>query len=205
MVDTGASHGLFLDTESNSKIVVPEKNVECVIGRGLAGLIMGRTARINSLRIGKYQINDMIANFPDGLALKDTVKSGRVYRNGSLGGEVLSRFQVIFDFPREKIYLKAKRGFYRKSYYNMSGLTVKADGERLRDFEITEVRKSSAADKVGVLVGDKIISINGYSTNEMDLSEVNNYFSTKPGKRIRMVLIRKNQTIEKEFRLFSEI
>jgi len=36
MVDTGASHGLFLDPESNSKIVVPQKSIASVIGRGLA-------------------------------------------------------------------------------------------------------------------------------------------------------------------------
>jgi membrane-associated protease RseP (regulator of RpoE activity) len=206
MVDTGASHGLFLDTDSNNKIVVPEKNVSCIIGRGLAGLITGRTARINSLRIGKYEINDMVANFPDRQSVKDTLlSSGRVYRNGSLGGEVLSRFQVIFDFPREKIYLKAKHGFYKKSFYNMSGLTVKAEGERLRDFEVTEVRNNSAGAQAGILVGDKILSINSFLTSEMDLSEVNNYFSSKPGKRITMVILRGNEKIEKIFHLFSEI
>jgi hypothetical protein len=207
MVDTGASHGLFLDTESNSKIVVPEKNVQCVIGRGLSGLITGRTARINCLRIGKYEIKDMVANFPDDQTIKDTLRlrSGKVYRNGSMGGEVLSRFQVIFDFPREKIYLKAKRSFYKKAYYNMSGLTVKAEGERLRDFEVAEVRQNSAGAQAGIKVGDKILSINSFPTSEMDLSEVNDYFNTKPGRKIRMVLLRGNEKLEKVFHLFSEI
>jgi hypothetical protein len=205
MVDTGASHGLFLDTESNDKIIVPERNVTCVIGRGLGGLITGRTARVKSMRVGKYEITNMVANFPDPFKVKDTLRSGKVYRNGSLGGEVLSRFLVVFDFPREKIYLKARSGFYKKSFYNMSGLTVKADGLRLHDFEITEVRKNSAADQVGILVGDKIISINGIPTIEMNLSELNNYFSSKPGKKITMKIIRNNDVLKKEFKLFSEI
>ncbi|MBI1770061.1 MAG: aspartyl protease family protein [Bacteroidetes bacterium] len=205
MVDTGASHGLFLDTESNSKIVVPQKSIASVIGRGLGGLITGRTARINSLRIGKYEISDMIANFPDPLSIKDTLRLGKVYRNGSLGGEVLSRFEVVFDFPREKIYLKAKSGFRKKSYFNMSGLIVKADGQRLRDFEITEVRKNSAGYLAGIQPGDKIIAINNYPTSEMDLSELNNYFNTKPGKKIKMHILRGTQSLEKEFRLISEI
>jgi hypothetical protein len=207
MVDTGASHGLFLDTDSNQKIVVPEKNITCVIGRGLGGLITGRTARIKSLRIGKYEVTDMIANFPDPMAIKDTLRSGsgRVYRNGSLGGEILSRFQVIFDFPREKIYLKAKPGFRKKPYYNMSGLTVKADGPRLREFEVTEVRKNSAGEQAGILVGDKILSINSNPTMDMDLSQLNNYFNTKPGKKVRMLVKRNNLLIDKELQLFSEI
>lgn len=205
MVDTGASHGLFLDPESNSKIVVPQKNIASVIGRGLGGLITGRTARINSLRIGRYEIIDMIANFPDPLSIKDTLRLGRVYRNGSIGGEVLSRFQVVFDFPREKIYLRAKSGYRKKSFYNMSGLTVKADGQRLRDFEITDVRQNSAGYLAGIKAGDKIIAINGNPTSEMDLSELNNYFNTKPGKKVTMHILRGVQSIEKEFRLFSEI
>ncbi len=205
MVDTGASHGLFLDVESNSKIVVPEKNIKCVIGRGLGGLIMGKTARVKSLRIGKYEITNMIANFPDPQALKDTLRSGRVYRNGSLGGEVLSRFEVVFDFPREKIYLKAKSGFSKKAYCNMSGLTVKADGPGLRDFEIVEVRKNSAGDQAGILIGDKIISIRNFPTSEMDLSEVNNYFNSKPGRKVTMEILRKDKIIQKEFRLLAEI
>ncbi|HTH58453.1 MAG TPA: aspartyl protease family protein [Cyclobacteriaceae bacterium] len=205
MVDTGASHGLFLDTESNDKIIVPEKNITCVIGRGLGGLITGRTARIKSLRVGKYEVTDMIANFPDPQAVKDTLRSGRVYRNGSLGGEVLSRFQVVFDFPREKIYLKARPAFRKKPYYNMSGLTVKADGPRLREFEVTEVRTNSAGEQAGIQVGDRIIAINHNQTNSMDLSQVNNYFNSKPGRKITMSLKRNNQTIEKTFRLFSEI
>lgn len=205
MVDTGASHGLFLDTESNSKIVIPEKNISCVIGRGLGGLITGRIARIKSLRVGKYEITDMIANFPNKQVFKDTLKSGRVYRNGALGGEVLSRFLVVFDFPHEKIYLKPKPGFHKKSYYNMSGLTIKADGDRLRDYEVAEVRQNSAGQQADIRIGDKLIAINGIFTSELELSEINNYFNSKPGKKVKMQILRKNELLQKEFLLFSEI
>jgi C-terminal processing protease CtpA/Prc len=122
-----------------------------------------------------------------------------------LGGEVLSRFQVVFDFPREKIYLKARPAFRKKPYYNMSGLTVKADGPRLREFEVTEVRTNSAGEQAGILVGDRIISINNNPTSAMDLSQLNNYFNSKPGRKITMSIKRNDQTIEKAFRLFSEI
>ena len=87
----------------------------------------------------------------------------------------------------------------------MSGLTVKADGQRLRDFEITDVRQNSAGYLAGIKAGDKIIAINGNPTSEMDLSELNNYFNTKPGKKVTMHILRGVQSIEKEFRLFSEI
>jgi hypothetical protein len=206
MIDTGASHGLFLDTESNDKLSVPPKNISCTIGRGLGGLIYGRLARIRSLRMGRYTISNMIASFPDPNSYFDTLRTGRmVYRNGSIGGEVLSRFQVVFDFPREKIYLKPNHSFRKNSYYNMSGITVKATGPNLREFVVVEVRGQSSAFKVGVQVGDRIFSINNTLTSEMDLSEINSYFNSHPGKKIAMKIIRDTEVMDKEIVLVNEI
>ncbi|HEV8514127.1 MAG TPA: aspartyl protease family protein [Cyclobacteriaceae bacterium] len=206
MIDTGASHGLFLDTESNDKLNVPPKNISCTIGKGLGGLISGRLARIRSLRIGRYTISNMIASFPDPNSYFDTLRTGRlVYRNGSIGGEVLSRFQVVFDFPREKIYLKPNHSFRKNSYYNMSGITVKATGASLREFIVVEVRGQSSAFKEGVKVGDRIFSINNTLTSEMDLSEINAYFNSRPGKKLMMKIIRDTEVIDKEILLINEI
>jgi len=206
MIDTGASHGLFLDTESNDKLNVPPKNISCTIGKGLGGIITGRLARIKSLRIGRYTISNMIASFPDPNSYFDTLRTGYlVYRNGSIGGEVLSRFQVVFDFPREKIYLKPNHTFRKSSYYNMCGITVKATGPSLREFIVVEVRGQSSAFKEGVKVGDKIFSINNTLTSEMDLSEINGYFNSRPGKKIQMKIIRNTEVIDKEIILVNEI
>jgi predicted aspartyl protease len=206
MIDTGASHGLFLDTESSNKIIIPAKNIKCTIGKGLGGLITGRLARIRSLRIGRYAISNMIASFPDPNSYFDTLRTGHmVYRNGSLGGEVLSRFQVVFDFPSEKIYLKPNHSFKKRSYYNMSGITVKAAGANLRDFVVVEVREQSSAFKVGIKVGDRIFSMNNVLTSDMDLSEINDYFNSRPGKTLELKIIRGTELIDKEITLINEI
>lgn len=206
MIDTGASHGLFLDTQSSDKVVIPRKNISCTIGKGLGGLITGRLARIRNLRVGRYSISNMIASFPDPNSYVDTLRTGHlVYRNGSIGGEVLSRFEVVFDFPREKVYLKSNHSFRKKSYYNMSGLTLKAAGSQLHDFVVVEVRENSSAFTVGIKVGDKIFSINNALTSEMDLSEVNSYFNSKPGKRLEMKIIRGAELLDKEIILANEI
>ncbi len=206
LVDTGASHGLFLDTESSSKIVVPTKNISCTIGKGLGGLITGRMARISLLQIGKYSIPNMISSFPDQKSYFDTLRTGAtVYRNGSIGGEVLSRFQVIFDFPREKIYIKSNGSLRKRFYYNMSGLTLKAMGETLHDFEIVEVRQNSSAKQSDIRVGDRVIAVNNAPTSTMDLSEVNNYFDTRPGKKITLLILRGTTQMEKVFTLVNEI
>ncbi|HCM74860.1 MAG TPA: hypothetical protein DIS90_00665, partial [Cytophagales bacterium] len=90
LIDTGASHGLVLEPDSDERIKIPEKNLKSIIGRGLGGIINGRIGRIQSLELGGYKINDLIANFPDPDSYSDTFfLNEAIKRNGALGGEVL--------------------------------------------------------------------------------------------------------------------
>ncbi|HEY9488018.1 MAG TPA: pepsin/retropepsin-like aspartic protease family protein, partial [Chryseosolibacter sp.] len=123
LVDSGASHGLMLEPTSDPRIKVPDSAVSSIIGRGLGGEITGKVGRIKSLKLGTYDIKNAIANFPDPNSYFDSLKLGATARNGAIGGEVLSRFTVIFNFPTEEIYLKKNSSFKKKFHYNLSGLT----------------------------------------------------------------------------------
>ena len=202
LVDSGASHGLFLETSSNPKIKIPEKHVESIIGRGLGGIITGEISKIKSLKIGKFEIPNVITNFPDPNSYMDTLKTSRtVFRNGAIGGEILSRFTVIYNFPGEKIYFKKNFNYKKEFYFNMSGLTIRAKGSRLKDFEITDIRVNSPSERADIKKGDRIISVNGIGVAELDLNTINGFLNSKPGRRITLMLIRNNVKIKKEFRL----
>ncbi len=202
LVDSGASHGLFLETESSPKISVPEKHVNAVIGRGIGGEITGQIGRIKAIEIGNYLIPKVIANFPDPQTYIDTLKvSNTVFRNGSIGGEMLSRFTVIFNFPGERIYLKKNTSLKKEFYFNLSGLTIRAQGARLRNFEISDVRENSAAAKSDIRKGDKIIMVNGMTSADLDLNTINGILNSKPGKKITLQILRDGYKVKKEFRL----
>lgn len=205
LMDTGASHGLLLEPLSDSTIKVPEHTVSSQIGRGIGGEITGKVGRIHSIQIGSYVLENPIANFPDPNSYMDSLKLGRVPRNGTIGGEILSRFTVIFNFSKEEVYVKKNASFKKKFYYNLSGLVVKAKGSDLRTFEITEVRDESAAEKAGVLQGDIIRSINGIPAQNLNLNQVLGYFNTKPGKRISIEIYRNGQILKKKFTLEDQI
>ena len=49
-------------------------------------------------------------------------------RNGSIGGEILKRFTVIFNYPEKQIYLKKGAHFSNPSHYNMSGIEMQNEG-----------------------------------------------------------------------------
>jgi predicted aspartyl protease len=206
LVDTGASHGMLIEEDSDEKLRVPSKNIQSILGRGIVGIITGKIARSKSLKIGKYELNNLITSFPDDYAYRDSSGSKNFTpRNGSIGGDLLSRFTVIFNFSEEKMYIKKNASFKKGFYYNLSGLTLRASGVRLRDYEISDIRKNSAADKAGLLKGDQVISVNGITVSEFELSNVNNFFNSKPGRKIRMQIIRNGQNLKKEFYLQSQI
>ncbi|MEQ8425343.1 MAG: aspartyl protease family protein, partial [Cyclobacteriaceae bacterium] len=206
LMDTGASHGLILEPESDDRIQIPEKHLNSIIGRGLGGVITGSIGRINSIQIGKFKIDKLISNFPDPNSYADTLlqkDSGN--RNGAIGGEILSRFTVIFNFSQEEVYLK-KNSFYRKKFnYDMSGLTIKAKGAKLRTFEITELREGSPGKRAGLKVGDLIITVNGTKVNTLDLNHVNGYFNSREGKHISMEVERGGERVKVNFRLENQI
>ncbi|MFM8912385.1 MAG: PDZ domain-containing protein, partial [Flammeovirgaceae bacterium] len=206
LVDSGASHGIFLEIDSDSVVQVPKKNIDAVLGRGLGGMIIGKIGRIKQLSLGSYQLQNLIANFPiDYIPRDSTQENNRKHRNGSVGGDLLSRFTVVFDFPHEKLYLKRNSSFKKKFYYNLSGLTVRAKGSRLRDYELSDVRKNTAAEKCDLQVGDRLLVLNGIDLSELELNDVNALFNRKPGKKIKLLIIRKGEKLKREFVLESQI
>lgn len=205
LMDSGASHGLMLDPSTDSRIKVPDHVVSSTIGRGLGGEITGKVGRIKLMTLKDYRIENAIANFPDPNSYIDTLKMTSVSRNGSIGGEILSRFTVIYNFPKEEVYLKKNPFFKKKFYYNLSGIIVKAKGSRLNVFEIREVRGKSVGALAGLLPGDIITSINGVQTTHLSLDLLNGMLNTKPGKKVNMEIERNGQRQKIAFRLADEI
>lgn len=205
LIDSGASHGLMLEPTSDSIIQVPKNAVSSLLGRGLGGEIVGKAGRVKSVRLGEYELENVIANFPDPNSYSDSIKIGNVFRNGALGGELLSRFVVIFNFPQEKVFLKKNSAFKKNFYYNLSGITLKAKGSQLNIFEVTEVRDQSPSQVSGIFPGDIVVSVNGIEAKELDLNVLNGYLNSKPGRKIKLEISRKGEKIRKEIELKDQI
>ncbi|HKZ36347.1 MAG TPA: aspartyl protease family protein [Chryseolinea sp.] len=205
LMDSGASHGLMLETTSDKRIKVPEQTVSSLLGRGLGGEIFGKVGRIKSVTIGNHTLERVIVNFPDPNSYIDSLKMGNIFRHGSVGGEVMSRFTIVFNFPKEKIYVKKNTSFKNHFYYNLSGITIKAKGSALNIFEVTEVRDQSASQIGGILPGDEILSVNGIAVKNLDLNSVNGFFNSKPGRKVRLEISRKGEKLRKEIHLHDQI
>ncbi|WP_170152893.1 aspartyl protease family protein [Ulvibacter antarcticus] len=129
LVDSGSSDALWLFDEEHSIIEVPKNYFSDFLGLGLSGHIYGKRSKIEKMDIGRFQLSEVNVAFPNKAALEDVVLVEG--RDGSLGGDVLKRFTVIFDYPSRKMYLRRNGNFNQPFNYNMSGLTIEHSGMTL--------------------------------------------------------------------------
>lgn len=205
LVDNGAGDAVLLFTNSSEDIQVPEKSRYSYLGRGINGSIYGYQSRIKSISLGKYAAKDVTASFPDTAALNNVSIVDIPGRNGSIGAELLVRFDMYIDYPNKRIALRKNSYFKRPFRYNMSGLTVKAPYGRIPIYIIATVRKKSPGDIAGVKAGDILLSLNGKSAKELDLTDIHSAFRDYPGKRINLTLNRNGEIIKLHFRLEEDI
>lgn len=198
LVDTGASNALVLNENSNAKIHVPERNISTVLGRGLLGEINGKQGRIAALWFGEKALPDVIASFPD----ESTFSPDTDYqRNGSIGGELLRKFTVIFNFVDKLMYIKPNASWKYPFEYNMSGLEFSAEGKNLNQIVISHIREYSPAFECGFQNGDLVVQMNGISDKNLTLTKIYSNLNQRAGKKITLTVQRDGKYYVKTFRL----
>lgn len=203
MVDTGASHQLML--EPHRLRAIPEPQVDDVLGRGLGGEITGKVARVNLLQLGRYPLRQVVTDFPDPHFYMDTLITSPYPRNGTLGGGLLSKFTVIFNFPKGEMMLRKNSNFKALNAYNLSGLTLTAKGLDLKEFEVSHVRKNSAAGQAGIQPGDIITHIYHSPATSRTLYQLQELLNSRPGKKIKLTLSRQGILYQKVLRLRDDL
>ena len=128
LIDSGSSDALWLFEDMKKDIMLPTEYFEDFLGRGLSGSIYGKRSRVAQLQIGSFILEGAKVAFPDSTSVKH-IKSIKE-RNGSLGAEVLKRFNVLFDYGNRTITLKKNKNFRAPFKYNMSGIELQHNGIR---------------------------------------------------------------------------
>lgn len=128
LVDTGSSDALWLFHLPEKGIELPQKHYEDYLGRGLSGDIFGKRTKVHGIRIGNFELKDAKAAFPYKESFGYIINRGD--RNGSLGGEILRRFNLVFDYSRGTVTLKKNGNFRTPFQYNLAGIALQHNGLR---------------------------------------------------------------------------
>ena len=149
LIDTGNSDALWLFLNKESGINLPKNNFDDYLGHGFSGEVYGKRARISKFILNNFQFNNPLVAFPDSTAIKklDFVTD----RIGSIGSDILKRFNIIFDYSNNKIYFK-KNGNYDLAFnFNMSGIEIEHDGFQIFKEKTEVVNIGFAKKQINVL------------------------------------------------------
>lgn len=196
LVDTGAGVPLLLHTNSHPSLHLPEKYIKGKLGIGLGGYLEGYIGRIQSLSVGDFEIPGVLTSFQnvDESWLMDEDK----YRNGIMGNELLSRFNVFFDYIHGLLLLKPNNPKYKPFNMDRSGLIIFAFGLEFNQFVIHDIIEDSPAAAADLRPDDIITRIRGTSSKYFNLDAINQILQKQPGTKIRLHILRGKETIHKE-------
>lgn len=124
LIDTGNSDAVWIFNKP--EIVVPDIYVNDYLGRGFSGDIFGKRGRISDFTLSKFAFKDPITAFPDSVSIRSIKMVSN--RAGSVGGEILKRFNVVFDYRNQSMFLEPSKHFNDEFTYNMSGMEVHHSG-----------------------------------------------------------------------------
>jgi len=155
-----------------------EKRIEVTTGMGIGGPTRDAIGRIAGVQLGPYSLSRPIV----GLSQDRGGVSSEEGLSGILGGEILRRFRVIFDYSREQMILEPNTAFAEPYEFDMSGMFLVAMGDRLEKIQVYEVSQGSPAFEAGIRAGDVIEAINGVPAAKLTLDQVRSIFRRSAGK-----------------------
>jgi predicted aspartyl protease len=165
-IDTGARNSLTIDTPFARAHDLDAKyhaTFETVTGWGVGGGSRGKPVRFHEVRLGGAVIADVAGD----LSTSDKGAFANPDLSGNIGGGILKRFVVTFDYRARTMYLAPAAAPVARDVYDRAGMffmyvprTERGDHED-RVLRVAAVTPGGPAAKAGVVEGDRIVAIDG--------------------------------------------
>ncbi|HQW24529.1 MAG TPA: aspartyl protease family protein [Saprospiraceae bacterium] len=199
LVDTGAGVPLLLHNNSHPSLHLPDHYIKGKLGIGLGGYLEGYIGRIQKLSLGSIEFPGVLTSFQnvDENWLQDKDK----YRNGILGNNLLSRFDVFMDYNRGQLMLKPYKAKQEPFVMDRSGLVLFAFGTGFNQFAVRDILSDSPAQEADFQVNDVLTRIQGTAAKYYTLDDINRVLQKKAGKKLKLQILRGKELMRKELTL----
>ncbi len=172
-------------------------------GWGVGGGVKSLVARGKELSIGPPELAVPVPGLVVDLAQTTAGAFANPHLAGNIGGGVLKRFTVTFDYGKKLLYLEPNANFDKVDPFDQAGLWLNLVAE---GFRIEDVVVGSPAAEAGLRLGDLVTGINGRPASSWRLSELRQFLrsrsegtevllSIKRGEDSRQVLIKPRELI----------
>lgn len=190
-VDTGSRSSLTLNSPFVRKHQLVDRYhaaPESVLGWGVGGASRARPVRLGTLRLGNLDVDDVAGDLFTGTKGGFTDPD----QSGNLGGGVLHRFTIAFDYAHRKMYLKPNGAFGAPDAFDRSGLWLLAGDKAL---DVADVARNSAAERAGMHEGDHVLTINGKPIATKTLGDWRALLRESPAGTKVALRVRRDKTV----------
>jgi len=195
-LDTGARDSVTLLAPFAEKHGLASRyhaTIEGITGWGLGGASRARVARAGLLTLGPVRVEKPVVE----LSLQKQGAFVDPYVAGNVGGGVLQRFTVTFDYARQQVIFEPNEQSRLPDVFDRAGMWINRDA---RGFEVKDVIAKGPAAEVGLAVGDHIVAVDGKPAAEVALPALRARLRTEPvGTAIELRVERKGGATRRVF------
>lgn len=174
VIDLGSSQALILSAPFVRDRRVLEAMPRTIEGRGrgVGGQVQSRVGRISCLEIAGMRIDEPVTT----LRVSDQGMISAPGTTGNIGGEILRRFSVIFDYPRKRMILEPTERVGEAFEADMVGLGLRMGPEDSGTIQVDWVQPESPAAEAGMQPGDLIERVDGRPAGDIGIPGLRELF-----------------------------
>ena len=200
IADTAVRSAISFNTpfgETNKLLQFAQKTIQAPLGGGaMVRESKQPVGRVPNVQLGRFTFKNPIAIFFQDK--KGVIASPEF--DGVIGGEILRRFKVIYDYSRQQMILESNRYISEPEEYDMSGMLLIVEAGDFKTFKVKQIIEGSAATMAGLREGDIISAVDGKSASNLTLEQVRQMFKQK-GRSYRLTVERGEQNIQIKIKL----
>jgi hypothetical protein len=182
-IDTGSRASLTIlapFAEKHNLKTRYKPKVETMTGWGVGGPARGLVTRAKVLKLGSVIVENPLAE----ISVQTKGAFTDPYVAGNVGGGVLKRFNVIFDYDKQRLIFERNADYSEPDDYDRAGLWLNlANGA----FKVMSVLPKGPAAEAGLKEGDLLVAIDGKTPAELSLPAARRMLrSNPPATKIRL-------------------
>lgn len=123
--------------------------------------------RVKTLSFDGFDFNEL----PVGISQVSQGIQANGHVSGIIGNKLLRKFNILFDYPKGKLYFEKSQYFDDEVSVNCSGMDIQMN-EDMSAVLIHQIIADSPTSDLGISVNDELVSINGKKAMDLSLVEI---------------------------------